>query len=275
MVLDKLKKYEEGHTIEFDSFHHTYAINGSFFAGVSSVVDEKDKSFLAAWYAKEAVKFLGYEQPDSFIEDIMRKINGMTSIEFRELLETAKGSAVRIGNAAKLSGSLAHEYIEKHINKLNPILPDNEDAHRAINSFLEWEAQRSPEWITTEKLVFSLKHQFAGTLDGLCYLDGKFTLTDLKTSKSVSETYALQTAAYDICLTEAGIPSEQRVIIRIPKDGTKVEECKIATDLEFDKETFLHLREVRRWNTYISSSFTSKKGKYNEVHIGYKNETNN
>jgi CRISPR/Cas system-associated exonuclease Cas4 (RecB family) len=272
-ILQKFADYEQGHAIVFDEKLHAYTIDASLYAGVSSIVEERAKPFLVPWASKEAVKLLGWDKTlTKKVEEEFEAIKKLTPEQYLELLNQAKGRHTEIGNLAKKSGTESHDWIEAHIKGTDLPIPNGKDeisiaTSNAINAFLEWEHANKPEWVVSEKIIFSLKHQFAGTLDALAFIDGQLCLVDFKTSNQISDSYALQIAGYMICLEEAGIKVDRRVLLRIPKDGTKAENCQVATDEEFDKETFLHFRECRRWKTYIESNFTYKENGYDVVKL--------
>jgi CRISPR/Cas system-associated exonuclease Cas4 (RecB family) len=272
-ILQKFTDYEQGHTVFLDK-NHTYTIDSALYAGVSSIVEERAKPFLVPWASKEAVKLLGWDKTlTKKVEEAFEAIKKLTPEQYLELLNKAKGRYVEIGDVAKKSGTATHDWIEDYIKTgVAGEIPNGKDdisiaISNAINAFLEWEHKHKPEWIVSEKIIFSLKHQFAGTLDALAFIDGQLCIVDFKTSNQISDSYALQIAGYMICLEEAGIKVDRRLILRIPKDGTKAEDCVVATDEVFDKETFLHFREGRRWKTYIESNFTYRENGYDVVRL--------
>jgi len=79
----------------------------------------------------------------------------------------------------------------------------------------------TPEFI--ERQVWSRSHRYAGTVDALAEIDGKFGVLDIKTSPGFYPEYNLQTAAYVTALKEYHIKEalgltreiETRWILRI------------------------------------------------------------
>lgn len=231
--------------VEFHAADHTYTLpNGKLVPGVTQIVSNLEKGFMGPWYAKEMAKFLSDKQ--SVIKECSPK-------EFGELLDIAKGAAKRKSKGALDSGTLAHDWIEGYLAGQIPRLPDNIEAKLAITAFKDWEARRKPEWLASELVVGSAKHEYGGKLDALAKLDGKLALVDFKTSGQVSADYFLQTAGYDLALREAGVEPDTRVILRIPKDGAPAEEYLIPTPLDLDTDTFLALRQAQRWQSYIKN----------------------
>ena len=92
------------------------------------------------------------------------------------------------------------------------------------------------------------------------------TIVDFKFANQIDASYYLQLAGYVHMLKwmEIDASNWRRLIIRLPKTETliKYEDFKYSikdnlfevieakTNLDFDIETFLHLREVGRWLNY-------------------------
>jgi len=78
----------------------------------------------------------------------------------------------------------------------------NEKVWEMINKFVEFWSTCKPELISTEEFVYSDEHQFAGTADLVCKIDGEVWLVDFKTSNSLHKSYDLQLASYATALKE-------------------------------------------------------------------------
>ncbi len=120
-----------------------------------------------------------------------------------------------ISKASATEGTLIHETVEKILTGENPEIPDG--IKPAINAFLEFLDQNSiqVDKDLVEMRVVHPQHKYAGTIDLMALLGGKFGILDIKTSQSIYRDYNLQTAAY----TEALLPKfptlETRWILRI------------------------------------------------------------
>jgi ATP-dependent exoDNAse (exonuclease V) beta subunit len=166
----------------------------------------------------------------------------------------AKTAYLRKSDKAKDIGSIVHEMIHYHIrNEAYPVQQelvkseDKEKIDASFNSYLEFEKAHEVVWLLTEEIIFCRTHYYAGCVDGLALVDGILTIVDFKTSGQISDEYFLQLSAYQQALTEQmGIIPEQRLIIRVPKDGGEVEAVLVPTDYKFDVEVFNHLREVHK-----------------------------
>jgi hypothetical protein len=95
-------------------------------------------------------------------------------------------------------GTLVHQAVAKLLqgetNAQDPrILP-------SLSAFLEWQRTCAFEVLNpkedVERLVVDQEHMYTGTIDVVGMVQGTFGLVDLKTSSSMREEYALQTAAY-------------------------------------------------------------------------------
>ena len=243
--------------LEFDEPTHTYTYLGQLLPGVTTITGVRQKEFLKWWTVKMAVEYLKEKQDE---------IKKATPEQFLDILGEAKRAHVRSADTAKDYGKEAHEWIEVYIKSrildrdMTGEIPQADEVLNAINAFLGWERAHEVRWLASEVVIASVKHQFAGTLDALAEVDGKLSLVDFKTSNQIGDDYFLQTAGYQIALEELGVIPEQRIIVRIPKSGADCEAMVVPTPFEFDKETFLHCREVHRWNVYIKNHIADERG---------------
>ena len=77
-----------------------------------------------------------------------------------------------------------------------------------------------------------MKHSYAGRVDLVAEIDGRVTLTDLKTNPSgrcYDESHA-QAAAYALALPECGLPEPERcIVVAVGADGSFDEvECEAS-----------------------------------------------
>src|SRR3990167_2051651 len=233
---------EEGDT-------YTSKKDGKLWPGTTTIVSLLDKPFLVSWAAKEVWKALTgkYKQVAAMQEDV-----------YEAFILEAKMAYRRKATEAKDSGTLAHDFIEKWID--SKIIGGGfaEELHdpkalNAVEEFKKWEIAHQITWLASELVVGSQVHEFGGKLDALAIVDGVPSIIDFKTSNQISKDYFLQTAAYEIALEEMGIKVWQRVILRIPKDGSVFEALVVPTPLDLDRQTFLSLRQIQRWVSYVGN----------------------
>ena len=286
------------------SGNHVYTKNSdkSKLTGVTTIIGNMSKDFMAPWAVKEFYEYMVENW------DLSKTY---TSEESEELLLTAKKQYnVKSAEARKI-GTIVHEWVSNHIQGKDSAIPNIEEVKNSIKSFLDFEKDHKIEWLLSEEIICSVKKykkiksdqpltfiqkmllplfmskfeetdkvkgeiiiNVAGTLDFLAYIDGVLTLGDFKTSKRISEETYLQLGAYDFFLKEQmGFNSEQRMIVRIPKDKSDVEVAVVDTPLKFDQATFFNLKQVHRWKVNIKNNFSEKVGRFNKLKI--KNLTTN
>ena len=242
----------------FDEEQHLYIDKrtGEPYAGVSEIIKGKDKGFMANWAALETARYLGWEDEDRTTEITTGK---WTYKQWQDLLYQAKSNHRQKSKEAQESGTIAHAWINESIKaEMNggdmPDIPkDNEESLNAINAYLKWRKAHEVYWHATELTIASMLHRYAGTLDALATVDGKLTLVDFKTSKAIYPEVWLQIAAYKLALEEIQVFPQQEMILRLPKDGTPAEVKFMPMPYDLCRRTFLALREVRRFDSYVNS----------------------
>jgi len=178
-----------------------------------------------------------YKNTDAFKEASGYEINGVwwpritkiVSIKAKPALYFYYAAAANYAVAkaqterSAREGTLVHETIEKILIGKSPdvdplIVPGIEAFRKFMN---ENDLVVVPEHI--EMRVAHPRHRYAGTIDAIAYLNGKFGVLDIKTSQEIYRDYSLQTAAYMGAVKE--IPelskAETRWILRIDQ----VAEC--------------------------------------------------
>jgi len=257
--MDKIKsikqvfdKFYSENVIKFDDKGHTYEINGELFTGTTTVTAIRQKEFLPFLAAKEFYTYL------KNLWDITKKY---TEEEKEELLLNGKKAWTQKKQKGADSGTIAHDWISDYILGKSLNRSEDKEANNAIDAFLRWEKARQPVWIASEKIVASLSQRVAGKIDSLALLDNKVTLLDFKTSGTIDESFLLQLFGYELQLEEMGVKLENRLVLRIPKDGKDAEELPIKSGIEeFCKRTFIHCREVHKFNVYVKNNLTDKEG---------------
>ncbi|MBN2197847.1 hypothetical protein JW698_01455 [Candidatus Wolfebacteria bacterium] len=163
-----------------------YDIDGFWFPRVTKIVNIKSKPALYYFYA--------------------------------EMNNFSAGEAVKKKSAAE--GTLIHEIVEKIFIGEKPQI--DEIVKPAINTFLEFlekkNIQIDPDFI--EKRIINFDERYAGTLDALALIDGKFGVLDIKTSQAIYRDYNLQTSAYMAALEKDFKNLQTRWILRIDQIRT-------------------------------------------------------
>ncbi len=117
-------------------------------------------------------------------------------------------------------GTLIHTVAEKiFIGEPTEIPEAVKPAITALQVFLaERKIQVQPEHV--EMRILNKEHRYAGTIDTLATIDGKFGVLDIKTSQSIYRDYNLQTAAYVGALVKEFPHLITRWILRIDQIRT-------------------------------------------------------
>lgn len=183
--------------VKFFPLSHIYmlSINGlspKRKKGSTSFIDIKDKSEqLGKWQQTMSLDFLLKKIAEGV------EINEDIAIEAVIQNDIAKDSAVNIGKEM-------HEWLEKYIKyrlkfkgfQSVPEMPEIPEAITGVNSFLAWEKEHKPKYISSERMVYSMKHDHTGTLDLEAVIDGVHCLIDFKSSNGLYNAVRMQTASY-------------------------------------------------------------------------------
>lgn len=155
-----------------------------------------------------------------------------TQDDVKELLKSRNFSPYQQKSLAATRGSGVHDVFETFLLEGTAnlsLIPDGMQGY--ARQAIAWVVEAKPEVIVTEATVASLRYGYAGTLDLLCKLDGVPTIVDLKTSKRIYETHAIQLAAYRLALREVGWDIDQAAVLRVGPEPTGKYQFKM-----FDKE---------------------------------------
>jgi hypothetical protein len=71
-----------------------------------------------------------------------------------------------------------------------------------VNSFLAWVDEHKVKWLSTERVVYSLKYDYLGQMDFEAIIDGDHCMGDFKSSNGLYNAVRMQTAAYAMADTE-------------------------------------------------------------------------
>ena len=180
---------------------------------------------LMSWMGKNGVNKL------NVLADVVKRSYPET---FQDVFESARSqwesaedtqfwkSAKQIGQDAADIGTLAHGWIEAHINGKEvsmETLPTQ--AQAAIRGFLEWESSNHVKYLSTEKTFYYCAMDYAGTADCIAEVNGELSMIDWKTAKGVYANYVIQDWLYALADESTGSNLYKQVIIgRFGKDGT-------------------------------------------------------
>lgn len=249
--------------IKFHPNSHRYYVNDKSVTGVTTFIGIKDKSRpLVLWavglYSEYLYQNLGVKLTQEII------------------VEGSQQHAIRKQEAAD-TGTKIHDWCERYIkHKLKikgydlPDMPEDQNVQIGVNAFLDWEKEHKVKFLSSERIVYSKKHDYIGTLDIEAMIDGKLCLVDLKSSSALYNSVRLQTAAYlKADEEESGKKYEGRWAIRLAKEtedeyiarmeakgksteGYKVFEAMFLDDekesVDKDFSAFLACKELFQWD---------------------------
>jgi len=149
------------------------------------------------------------------------RVTKILSIKAKPALLRFYGEAANFKSAQAVTqksaeeGTLIHETVEGILLGKNPDIDPS--VAPAIKSFLDFldktNIQVTPELV--ERRAVHYDHRYAGTVDALALLGGKFGVLDIKTSQAIYRDYNLQTAAYMDALKNNFQNLQTRWILRI------------------------------------------------------------
>jgi len=215
------KLYNGTVDLEFIESKHLYKVDNLKIDGVTSVLKVLDKPALIYWAVGQTIEFF---------KQTLKPGQSYGEMEIQAMLNEGKVAFRKKSKFATDFGSLVHEWIEKYIKGQKPEPFTDPKLKNSVDKFLKWEADNKVKFIESERMIYSKKYKYAGTLDFIAEIDGKKWLGDIKTSKAIYDEYLFQTAAYRQAYTEE---THEKVagelIVRIGKDGDEVEIAK-STD---------------------------------------------
>lgn len=133
-------------------------------------------------------------------------------IFFKEM--ESYSAAEDVKNKSAEEGTLVHETIQKVA--VGEVVPVPQEIEPAVSAFKKFQEEKQiffhPEYV--ERQVWSGLHRYAGTVDALATIGGKFGVLDIKTSTGFYPEYNLQTAAYVLALQENDLKSA----LALPRD---------------------------------------------------------
>jgi len=141
----------------------------------------------------------------------------------------------------------------------------NEKLKVAVKNFYEFCKVYKPTPLLLETPVYSLKHKYAGTLDGVFVIDGRIVVLDWKTSAKLKRVHRLQINAYFYALLEmvekkllevpglllSELQQSELWIVQLPKkQPIKFErDIKKITPSKKEFDVFLSALRIYNWDT--------------------------
>lgn len=200
----------------FDEKTHKYYLDGKAMTGVTTVLGIIAKPALINWAANMAVDYIANWEGE------------LTD----EVLEEARKAHITKRDTAASLGTDVHAECEKYINLMMEDqdgvahLISDETQNAQVRAFIQWAVDNKIKFTASEKMVYSVPHFLAGTMDFACEIDGIKYVGDIKTTSGIYDrTPFAQTAAYQMMWAEreGKTPQEiadRRIIVNLKKVGT-------------------------------------------------------
>jgi len=233
--------------------------------GVTTILNVLNKPALMQYAANKAV--------DTFYEAYALVDSLWTKEEFKELCKKSRYAHVTYKDAKALIGKDVHSWIEKHIAGVDGELTD--EMKPSVAAFLSWEEENRPEYVFSEKIVYSKQHDYCGAMDCGAVINGVKTIIDFKTGgfdqeydaykkrytgrgRSYNEHF-IQQGGYSVPLKEeTGWQADMLTTLYLPVTGGA--NAFSNPYVKFFEETFLavldidrRLKKANKLNEYIRS----------------------
>jgi len=216
---------------KYGNYKHVYIRrdNGEWLKSVTKAISILNKPALIPWACKMM------EEKIFFILDTIGKIT-------RPDITMAKNAHREFKDKAADKGTMAHDLISEYIKfklkeiKKMPPMPEDDEVKNCYLAFRDWETTHKVKFVSTEKLVYSEKYNFVGTLDCVAIVDGEFCLIDFKTSNGIYHDYIYQVSGYGIAYEEELKKTfDRNWIVRFGKDTGEFEAKPFQTDAKLQK----------------------------------------
>lgn len=226
---------------------HHYTINGEKITSVTAALGMIGKPQLLYWAVNLACDHIkgALDRGEQITYPMIEAARGMHQTESAEAAEI---------------GTLVHAWAQSFINGENPQLPDQDTdplVMNGVSAFIDWVDKHKVKFKSTERIVYSKKYNYVGTMDAEAVIDGKLSVLEFKTSKRpycpqckkseqascrhnvVYPEWRYQAAAYQRAAQEEGSKyNGHRYIIRFDKEDGHFEATR-AQDIMQDYYAFL------------------------------------
>lgn len=174
-------------------------------------------------------------------------------VEIEEAINLCRSAAEQEKDRTADVGTIVHDYAEafgkaRKAGEPVPPLPETapEEAYKGIEAFLTWVKNNDVKFLETERLVYSKKHGYVGTLDLLAEVNGKVTLVDYKTGKYVYDEHYYQVAGYKMAWEEEKEKVKAAMILHFDRETGMLGEYPLSLkECNHNGKMFLHLLAIK------------------------------
>ncbi len=237
--------YDGSIKIEYYDRYHQYFVNGKKSIGVTTITGLIDKSRVLIYWAVNLAK--------NYLLEIH---NGGDTITIEHIEEASKLHAQRKKEAADL-GTMVHKWAEDYIGakvakRKGLEMPKDPRVLNGVIAFLKWVDEHKVKFLESERVIYSKKHKFIGTMDCVFTMGEEkhkvIHVGDFKTSKGVYDEMIFQVTAYEEAyVEETGAKCGDKYILRFDKETAEFEPHVIpAEDHKKDIAAFLGLMVAKK-----------------------------
>lgn len=221
--------------------------------GIIDKIDDGKANALKGW----AMRLMA----NSIVQQVTDADYHVDEVTLHEIIEEARKAPETFVRKAANVGNAVHKYAEDFINlklglsEQEPKLPRHPKVRSGVEAFREWDEQHGIEYLSSERLLYSVAHHYSGTMDILARVNGVKTIIDIKTSSRVQSTHKLQLAGYMLAYNEEfpDDPVENRMILHVSREGGHFTPIDLAVESRFtgvshedDIEAFKAARVIYR-----------------------------
>ena len=227
--------------LEYDHAAHSYVVEEEKVPNVTTLIDGVFPKYLTEWAARCGADYwkehYGTHEASDMYHGIIRAHND-------------------VSGAARDIGHETHYWLEEYINSSikNPNEVDwklgalSDKAKNAVQAFIKWEASHDIVWMGSEKKVYSKDYGYAGTVDAIAMINGKYCIVDFKTSAKIYKEAYVQLSAYAQAVEEIhGMPVDLAVVLRLDKEEDKYQEAAFIPSDYF--HVFLMAMQMKKFQS--------------------------
>jgi hypothetical protein len=251
-----------------------YDIDGRSYPSVTTILGCIGKPALIQWAANQERTLVRDAAADLY-QELVAAAQQLPRSSFLVTLEGRCGKERAHRRELEKAGDIgtqAHALIEWHLRRQIGLPVGVEpnvtpEALWAFMAFQDWATSVNLQPLFVEQTVFSIQHEYAGTMDLLAKVNGVLTLVDFKTGKSIYGEALLQNVAYQhgLCEMQSAVP-EAGLIVRLPKVQTDPEfEVKDVPPVGDLMPTFLAVRKLWTWFYAQEQAYQASRSRKGEA----------
>jgi len=234
-----------------------YEVDGEKLPSVTHILSVIGKPALVHWAANQE-RLMVTEAAADLYEDLAAITKPMPRTAYITTLQgrigKTKAHQKELAKASDI-GTQVHALIEWRLRQslgqaLGPEPRVVDDAQWAYMAYEDWSKSVHLQPRFVEQTVYSRVHGYAGTMDLLAEVDGQQRLVDFKTGKAIYPESFLQSAAYQVAMSEMGHDRPVGgLIVRLPKnqDDPAFEVAEVPP-VEVLFPVFLAVKDVWKWS---------------------------